>query len=127
MIKTKTSKGGFAALSSILILSAIAVVISLSVTIISIGTSQNSLAMNKSLQARYLAESCAEDVLFRIRADANYTTTSITLPTGVCTVTVSKAGSNYTITSTSQGQYSRTVSVSATRASQLTITAWTVQ
>lgn len=124
---TPKSHSGFAALSSVLILSAVVLTIALSVTLISVGTSQNSLALQQSMQAKTLVESCVEDVLFRIRADSNYAGTSVTLPTGTCTVAVSKAGSVYTLVISSVGTYVRTANVQATRTSSITINSWTIQ
>lgn len=66
------SQRGYIALISILIASAIVLLISLSASLLSIGESKMGLQMNQASESFYLAQSCAEYALIALKNDLNY-------------------------------------------------------
>lgn len=122
----KSGQKGFIALTSVLVISAVVLSIALTVTYLSIGQGQSGLALSKGEEQLNFAEGCMEDALLKIRADASYSGGSITRQEGTCSVTVSKAGSVYTITTTGEAVagYQRSVQTVATRGSSITISSW---
>jgi hypothetical protein len=69
-----------------------------------------------------------EDALLSIRSNASYSGGSITRPEGTCSITVSQAGSTYTVTATtSLNTYKRTIQAIVNRYSSMNITCWTEQ
>lgn len=116
---------GFIAISSVIIIAAVILAISISVTYLAIGEGQAALATTKGEEALNLAESCMESALLRIRTTPTYSGGTVTQPNGSCTVTIVKAGNNYTLTSTNTDpKYVRSVRVQATRAGTVSITSW---
>lgn len=63
---------GFIALVTILIISAVALLVCLSISFFSLGEAQMSLQKNQSSQAHYLANLCAEEALMKLKEDINY-------------------------------------------------------
>lgn len=89
---------------------AIVVAVSITVAFLSIGEAQSSLTLTKGDDVLSFVEGCTEDALLKSRASASYAGGNITRPEGTCTVSVSKAGSTWTITvSTTSMQYVRTI------------------
>lgn len=98
-MKSKMKKNrGYITLISVLIVSAIGVVISLSVIILGNAFAQSSFALQQSNQSKALANACAERALERV-VSSNFTGTGdITEGFGTCTYTVaSQGGENRTI------------------------------
>ncbi len=121
----KNNNYGFIAITSVLIISAVVLAITISVSLLSIGQGQAGLALTKGEDTLSFVEGCADDALLKLRASAGYAGGNITRPEGTCTVGVSTAGSVYTLTvSTSSTLYKRTVQVVTNRGSSLTITSW---
>lgn len=119
------NKKGFIALSSILIISAVVLIISVSVSMLSIGEGQSGLALYKGEDNLNFVEGCMEDALLKARANVNYSGGNITRPEGACVVVVSKVGSTWTMTTTSSTTfYKRTIQTVFTRANSITITSW---
>jgi hypothetical protein len=69
--KLKTNNG-FIALVTVLIIFAIALLIGLSVSLLSISEAQMGLKKSQSSQSTYLANLCAEDALMKLKEDINY-------------------------------------------------------
>lgn len=63
---------GFVALVTVLIISAIALLIGLSISLLSIGEVKMSLQKSQSSQAYYLANLCAEEALMKLKNDIDY-------------------------------------------------------
>lgn len=63
---------GFIALVTISIISAVALLVCLSISFFSLGEAQMSLQKNQSSQAYYLANLCAEEALMKLKEDVNY-------------------------------------------------------
>jgi hypothetical protein len=94
-------QSGFVALLMVLIAGSIGISIAVSVVLSGLGTSKNSFALNRSDQAKGLADGCAERGLEAIRDNNNYTgTTNLALGQGNCSYTVSGTNPNKTINAT---------------------------
>lgn len=116
---------GFVALASVLVIGSALVVIGLTVILAAITEAQVGLAEKQKEAVMSLAESCVDDALLRINKN-NALPSSLTLPTGTCSVTTnSQVGSNWTFTvSASLNSYTKTIKVSATRTSSVAVTSW---
>lgn len=95
------SKKGFIALTSVLIISAVAVLLAVSVAILGITNANSALDYKKGEETLKIAQGCAEEALLRLRADLNWdpNQTQVALPgtNGSCWVDVSGSGNNLTI------------------------------
>jgi hypothetical protein len=84
---------GYIALTSILIISAIVLLIALSAGLLSISELNMGLEKNQSAEAYYLASACAEQGLQEIRNSDSFTGTgSLSLENGDCSYDVSQTG-----------------------------------
>ena len=88
---------GFIALVSVLIVSALLIVIGLGTSLRGIDTTELSLSDSLSLQARHLADACAEEALMKLKSNFNYAGNEIIIVEGAdaCTI-VSVLGSGNT-------------------------------
>lgn len=123
----KNKKQGFIAITSVLIISAVVLAITINVSLLSIGQGQAGLALTKGEDTLVFVDGCAEDALLKLRASSAYVGGNITRPgvEGTCTVTVASGGSTYTLTvSTINTLYKRTVQVVVNRGSAITLTSW---
>lgn len=91
---------GFIALLSVLILSAVATAIAVSLLFLGTTASQTIRTREASLGARELANACADEALEQIRESTSFTgTNSLTIGGGSCDYTVTaQSGENRTIT-----------------------------
>lgn len=118
---------GYIALITVLIISAVALAIAATVSLLGIGVTQSALAGSKGENALQLAEGCAEDALLKSQKSSSYSGGNITRPEGTCIISVSKNGNNWTITSTStQTDFNRTVQINFVRTSgsPIDISSW---
>lgn len=84
---------GYIALISTLIIGAVATLIATSLILLGIGTSRSSFDVKKGMQARALANACAEEALQQIRsADSFNGTGNLGFDSGTCDYTVSQTG-----------------------------------
>ncbi len=116
---------GYIAITSVLIITAVAIVIGTVITLTSISEAQTALTEARREAALDLVESCAENAQYSINTQNNLPAT-ITLPLGSCTVTVnSHTGTvwTYTITATLNG-YTKNVQITTTRSNTLTPNVW---
>ena len=123
----KNKKQGFIAITSVLIISAVVLAITISVSLLSIGQGQAGLALTKGEDALSFVDGCADDALLKLRASATYAGGNITRPEGTCVVSNPQppSGNTYSFTvSTTNTFYKRTVSIAANRGSAITITTW---
>jgi len=125
----KRNDHGFAAITSMIVISVVVLAIATSVALMGIDHAQNSLSTTKSLEANTMAKSCVEEALYRLRDDANYTGGSLVFTDGSCVIVISGTGSNRdissisTITGPPSYVYSLLVSVKRTGQS-INITNW---
>jgi hypothetical protein len=116
---------GYIAILTVLIISAVVITIATTVSLLAIGEAQSSFALFKGEDTLTFVEGCMEDALLKARNNNTYTGGSITRPEGTCTITVSKAGTTWTITATTTNtQYIRTIQSVITRGNQMAITSW---
>ena len=118
---------GYIALSSIIIVMAVVLSISISVTYLSIGEGQSALALNKGEDVLSFVEGCMEDALIKAWESTSYAGGTITRPEGTCSISITgPPGSTWTITATTTSTlYRRTVQAVATvNSSGVTLTSW---
>lgn len=119
---------GYLAISSILIISAVVLAITVSVSYLAIGEGQASLGQSKGEDTLSFVEGCLEDGILKLRADGSYSGGSITRPEGTCTITISSVGTTYTVTATTTDtSYVRTVQSIINRDYSITMTSWNEQ
>src|SRR5258708_427526 len=99
MIKQPKQQNGFIAITAVLVIAAVALAIGTTVSLLSSGEGQSSLALFKGEDVLTFAEGCGEDALLKSRQNSSYAGGNITRPEGTCVVTVSKAGNVWTVTS----------------------------
>ncbi|MEP7167121.1 MAG: hypothetical protein ABI758_04050 [Candidatus Woesebacteria bacterium] len=85
MKNRRTSRSGFIALTSVLLILAVASAAAVVVTYSSIGEGQAGLALYKGEENLAFAEGCMEDNLLKIRMNSGYLGGNITRPEGTCT------------------------------------------
>lgn len=103
---------GFIALFAVLALLVFSLSFTLGVTYLSIGGGQEGLAIAQSAGARALVDGCAEDALLRSIRDENYTGEEQDLLGGVCTVSIQKDGTTWTMSvSGTQNEYTRSLEI----------------
>lgn len=117
---------GYIALLTTLIVLAVALVTVGSVSLLSIGEAESGLALSKGESSLQFVEGCMEDAILKVKTNANYSGGTITHPEGKCVITVTKNGSTYTLTSTTDNtvQYKRVVQVTLTRTNSISINSW---
>lgn len=120
------ARGSYIALTTFLILSAVILMAGTTLVLLSIFQAQQGLARERGYQALYLAEGCVADALLSAFYDSGYTGGSETLPEGSCTISVSKVGNNWVITSTATvaGGYTRRVRVNILRSGTIQVLSW---
>ncbi|SRR6266568_2898022 len=107
---------GFIAISMVIILVAVVIAIATTVALLSIGEAESALTLTNGESTLNFVEGCAEDALLKARANTAYTGGNITRPEGTCSVSVSKAGSTWTLTmSTTATTHVRTIQVVITQ------------
>ena len=85
------NKNGYIALISVLIISAIVVLIATSASLVSISESDMSLEENQAWETFYLATACAEEALQQIRDSTEFSgSRDFPLGSGTCSYTVTK-------------------------------------
>lgn len=119
---------GYVALMAVLIVGAAATAIALGMLTTGTDSQRSTLVVQQAVQARSLAEACAEEALQRIHDNTAYTGSSnLSLGQGSCTYTVANTGgSNRTIVTTGTvDSVVRKVNVYVTiGASSISITSW---
>jgi len=89
------NRNGYIALISILIISALSVLIATSATLISIGEADMSLQENQAWESFYLATACAEEGLMKLKNNLNYEgNETLTFDNGSCTILVPEGSGN---------------------------------
>jgi len=119
------SKGSYIAFTTVLILSAVILVVGVSLTLLSIFQAQQSLAGERGSRALSLAEGCAQDALLSSFYNLDYAGGTRDFPEGSCMTTVSKIDNNWVITSTVVlSGYTKRVRVNILREGEVQILSW---
>lgn len=88
---------GFMAMSTVLIITAVVLLIATTVAMMGISEVQSSYALFQGEGNLALVEGCLEDYLLKIRADKNFSGGNIVRPEGVCAITIVSADPNWEI------------------------------
>jgi hypothetical protein len=96
-MKKNNLQMGFVALTTMLVISAVALAASISISLIGVSRVKNSLDFKKGQETLKIAEGCAEAALLGLRDDVDYSGGSLIIGNGTCTIGISGAGSNRTI------------------------------
>ena len=118
---------GYVALSSVLVISAVILVIGISTSLLSISEAQMSLAEEKNTENLALIETCVEEALLRINEDHDLPS-QITVPEGICDIaiedqTVDNWTTTWTFTVTDTDQIKK-VRVTAVEDIQVSVNSW---
>lgn len=101
-MKTKTVKNqGYIAFSSLLVISAVVLAVSVSVALQGVTESQASLTYKKGQESLVAANGCVEEALIRLRDNVNYTGGNLSLGNSTCVIGLSGVGADRTIVVTS--------------------------
>lgn len=119
---------GYIAVLATLIIGAVSLTVTLGMLLLGVSNQQSTLATQWSLQARDMADACAEEGLLQIQNTTSFTgTNTITIDNQTCSYTVVSTGvSTRTITTTSTvGSVVRKVLLYVTiSTSSISITSW---
>lgn len=99
----KQIQSGFAALISVILIGAVGLAIAVSVLLLGLSSSRNSLVSRQSSQAKLFADSCAEEALQKLKESVYYTgSETLNFTLGSCQIqTITGTGnSNRTIQTT---------------------------
>lgn len=88
---------GFIALTSLLVISAAALAVAVSISLLGIGEAKSSLDFKKGQETLKIAEGCVEEALLRLRDNAGYSGGSLNVGDGSCTINISGTDSNWVI------------------------------
>ncbi len=117
----------FATLLSVLILGAVGVAIAISLVVHGLGTSRSAFATEQSVQAKNLANACAENALSTIRLTPAFTgALPLTLGAGTCTATITNTGgtTRLVVASGTVGTIVRRVSIVVATVAPVALTSW---
>lgn len=106
-------KSGFAAISTVLVISAVTLAVIVTTVMLSIGTAQSSLALLLGEGNLQQVEGCAEDLLVKVRDNPTFSAATINRPEGMCNITYNLGGPvNWDATvAMNQGDYVRKIRV----------------
>ncbi len=121
----QNKQGGYIAIASVLVILAIVLIITLSVSLLAIDGAQISLNSTLKEDSSRLVESCAQEVLLKLNKE-DALPVSVVLPEITCTVVEnSHTGNNwnFTVDGTS-GNYGNSITIDAVRDTNVTVTSW---
>lgn len=121
-----TNNNGYIALSLVLTVIMVGLIATASLSFLSIGEAQTSLSHLKGEEAFWFVEGCAEDGLRLSFLRHYYAGGTITRPEGTCQLTIDKAGTTWTLTTSSGATaYNRSLRITFTRtAAGITLQKW---
>jgi len=118
---------GYAALLTVLVIGAVLIILTLSITFISLNTLLSSSTHQLSSQSLVQIEGCVQEALLQLKNN-NSLPAQVILPEITCQINnISQTGNDWSfqVTGNYQG-FSKTIDLQATRDTQLTLTGWTV-
>jgi hypothetical protein len=120
------NRQGLAAISAVLLISAVVLAIVTTTTILAIGEAQGSSAEALGSADLYLVDGCAEDILQKIHDSSTTSVATISRPEGTCSITYNTGGpTNWDVTVKETGTaFGRSERIVLTRGATLTITSW---
>jgi len=130
MKNLKSQKKGFAALLTIIVISAATLIIAFNSSILGIGEIDVGYTSQKGSEVFAIADGCMEESLRRFRLNTSYSGENLTTNNGTCIIEVSASSANATSTvtaSTTDSYYSKletTFSFTDDTRPVITITSW---
>lgn len=121
----KQKPNGYIAISSVLVILAVVLTITITGSLLSIDGAQVALSENISQTSNQVVESCVNDILLELTNEATFSGT-VTLPEGSCTVNLdSQSGNNWVFSVTGTiNSYDSTIQVDLDKTTELTINSW---
>ncbi len=99
-MQSKNEKG-YIALISIIIITAVILVIGISINLSGVNEIQMSISENQSQESFSVAEAGISEAMIRLKRDSEYLGGDLNIGNGSCNIEVISGGSNQTITATS--------------------------
>ena len=123
--KRRTSRRGYVAFVSFLVISAVVVTIGITLSLLSISEAQMGLSEKRGHYTLYLAEGCMEDALLSSFYSSVYNGGTKVYPEGSCTTTIVKNGKDWILTTTAESAgHSKTIEVKMSRDREIVVTSW---
>jgi len=95
------NQSGLTALVTLVIISFVALLVALSVNLISISEMQMGYEQSRSAKAFWAAEACLDEALIRLKRDTNYSSGSLTIDQATnCNISIAPSGNKRIITTT---------------------------
>ncbi len=125
-LKLLSDTRGIAALLIVIIISAAALIMAFSASMLGIGDADMGFTAQKGNQALALATGCAEEALRRLQMNDTWPGTTLSLTDGSCIINVSSSGNNRTLTVLAGvDNFNKKIMVTAIVSSSLvTISSW---
>lgn len=98
----RCKNNGFVAITSLLIIAAVVLSVTVSISLLGVGELQNTQTYRQGIKTKALANACMEEGLQRLKNNANYSGGTLQLPAGSCTIEVTPVAANYSINITAQ-------------------------
>ncbi|MFA9262618.1 MAG: hypothetical protein ACEQSB_04670 [Undibacterium sp.] len=122
-------KPGFILITTVFILLALSVTLTLALANFSLGSTGRTLALERGERVLALAEGCTEEVLFQVRENPSFDDTTVPLGNETCDTDIQVSGNEYTVrvSVTSEG-HTRGVTTKFTRGTErLVLSSWKVE
>ena len=121
----KPNQNGYIAVVTVLVIVAVLTIIVLTVSLSSLNDTQSSFYGSRGNNARGLLEACVQESLYQLNTK-NTLPTSVTVPTGSCSVTTNLLNGNYSTftVSTTLNTFTKSVQVVAYRFNNVVIQSW---
>jgi hypothetical protein len=125
MHKNKQNQAAYVAISSVLVIAAVALILITSATLIAISEMQQSFSHEEAETSLQLSEGCAQAALLELNLN-NALPTTISLPSTTCNISlISQDGDTWTFTASSDNQqYPKQVTVTASRTDKVNVLNW---
>ena len=88
------NNGGYIALISVLIMSAVVLAIAITLNLSSVDETKTGLLKEQSLKSFSLADACLEESFIRLKRDSNYTGGQLNFKDGYCIINISGNGNS---------------------------------
>lgn len=125
-VKKTQKRKGYVALSSLLVISAVVLMVVISASLLSLSEGQMGDSVRKGEEAFFFVEGCLEEALLRARDSSVYEGGVLNLPDGQCTIDIIKDDGNWTVTASgSKDGYQRSVEAQIRRGcDQIELISW---
>jgi len=118
---------GAMVLTSMILMAAIVVIVSLSIGVSSINQSEISLYSNLGLRTVINIDGCGEEALIRLSRDADYIGETLTVGNTTCVISVSGSGANRTVSiAGTNGNFVKILEIEANVLPSFEIESWSI-